>query len=124
MFEWYKYLAFAEYISSIASNMPDQEACFRAATSRAYYAAFCSVREFLKIKNPGINYDGGDAHKKVAEDIKSVKNKACEKIAAQLISIKKSRRDADYINKLSQSPRAMAYQTIRISKNIIDQISI
>lgn len=43
VFDWSQYLVLAEALAT----QPDNEAALRSAVSRAYYAAFCSAREYL-----------------------------------------------------------------------------
>jgi uncharacterized protein (UPF0332 family) len=43
-FDWREYLTLAENLYTNSHNFPNQEACFRVAISRAYYAAFCTAR--------------------------------------------------------------------------------
>lgn len=122
-FEWYKYLDFAEYIRKNSSEAPDNEACHRAAVSRAYYAAFCTVREYLKKKNNSDDYNSQAAHKKVCDDMIATKQPIHIKIARQLIEIKGNRKKADYNNRLSPAPSTLSYQTIGIARRIIEEVS-
>ena len=46
-FDWSQYLVLAEALAT----QPDNEAALRSAVSRAYYAAFCSAREYLLSTN-------------------------------------------------------------------------
>jgi uncharacterized protein (UPF0332 family) len=48
MFDWYQYLVLAEYLYDNRDTLPDREACLRAAISKAYYAAFCSARNYAR----------------------------------------------------------------------------
>jgi hypothetical protein len=47
-FDWYQYLALAEYLYDNCDTFPNREACLRAAISKAYYAAFCSARNYAR----------------------------------------------------------------------------
>ena len=43
-FDWTEYLNLADILVRDRASYTNEEACFRAAISRAYYYAFCSAR--------------------------------------------------------------------------------
>ena len=43
-FDWIEYLNLADVLIHNKTRFTNDEACFRAAISRAYYSAFCSAR--------------------------------------------------------------------------------
>jgi uncharacterized protein (UPF0332 family) len=47
-FDWYQYLVLAECLYDNRDTFPDREACLRAVISKAYYAAFCSARNYAR----------------------------------------------------------------------------
>jgi len=47
-FDWLEYLDLAKSLQNKHSNDYSQEAAFRSAVSRAYYAVFCYARNFVR----------------------------------------------------------------------------
>jgi len=47
-FAWAEYLSLAEALFRERATFADEEACCRAAISRAYYAAFCAARHHAR----------------------------------------------------------------------------
>ncbi len=47
-FAWAEYLSLAEALFRERATFADEEACCRAAISRAYYAAFCAARNHAR----------------------------------------------------------------------------
>ncbi len=121
-FNWEKYLELAEYIANNAGSLPDEEACYRASISRAYYAAFCTTCGYLK-DSDGKKYEGGDAHQKVRKDLQDSSDTRKRKIANQLKSLHDKRKIADYYDNIYQDkPCNMAFKSIAMSKIIISEI--
>lgn len=112
-FEWCSYLDLAECMTSSPAT-ENVEACYRTAISRAYYAAFCTAREYLNQKTSA-SYNGGDAHRKVREDLRRCGK---SRIANQLETIMDSRHKADYYNTFN-NPKSEALKTISKAKEII-----
>ncbi len=121
-FDWKKYLELAEYLVQKSDELPDPEACFRSSVSRAYYAAFCITRGYMREK-AGKEYIGGDAHSKVREHLKKSGEKLKRTVANQLQGIHFNRIKADYYDNISrENPRAMAYKSVAMAKKIIGEI--
>lgn len=47
-FDWKEYLNLAYFLEGLSETNFSQEAAFRCATSRAYYAAFCHARNYAR----------------------------------------------------------------------------
>jgi uncharacterized protein (UPF0332 family) len=120
-FNWEKYLEFAEHVVNSSNSFPDKEACYRAAVSRAYYAAFCTTRGYIR-KPDERGYDGGDAHKKVRDHLLSSGDIKKRTIANQLKKCHDNRIKADYYDNIRDSTLNLALQTVTISNNIIVKI--
>lgn len=71
----------------------------RAAISRSYYAAFCSARNYLRIKE-GKSYSGSNAHSEVRTGFllfaQRTGNAPAKEIANLLRQAQLARKDADY----------------------------
>lgn len=50
-FDWVSFLDIADHLYGLEDDDLSHEACCRAAISRAYYAAFCSARNYAEIKD-------------------------------------------------------------------------
>jgi len=124
-FDWAKYLDLAEYISINSKDLPDEEACYRASVSRAYYAAFCTTRVHIcKVDNVDkAEFEGGGAHSKVRDHLKNSGDELKRKIANQLEGFHFNRIKADYYdNIIREKPRAMAFKSITTAKKIVSEI--
>ena len=66
-FDWREYLTLAENLYTNSHNFPNQEACFRVAISRAYYAAFCTARNYAKKYDHLILRKTGEDHRIVKD---------------------------------------------------------
>lgn len=62
-FDWREYLTLAENLCTNSHTFPNQEACFRVAISRAYYAAFCTARNYAKDYDRLILRKTGEDHR-------------------------------------------------------------
>ena len=60
-FDWKEYLALAQFLQQHAASTSVQEAAFRSAISRAYYAAFCHARNYARDRHGlALRYTGDD----------------------------------------------------------------
>lgn len=92
-FDWEEFLNCAKDLDS--KSCTDECGC-RIGISRAYYATYHCVNDYVKSK--GIQLmSGGSTHERLWNTLKSYKNDAdlC-KLGADGDRLKKSRRDADY----------------------------
>jgi uncharacterized protein (UPF0332 family) len=121
-FDWSKFLELAKYLANNSENLSNEEACFRSAVSRAYYAAFCITRKYIQ-KTDGKEIRGGDAHKKVREHLQKSGNKIKKKVANQLEAIHFNRKKADYDDKIDrETPRSLAFKTLKFAETIMNEI--
>lgn len=90
-FDWAQYLGLAKALTGSAISSCSEEAEWRASISRAYYAAFCTARDFLGFTNHASN-----PHKEVRETFKRDRDKTKKKIGNQLNQLHLSRIKADY----------------------------
>jgi hypothetical protein len=72
-----------------------QEAAFRTSVSRAYYAAYHSVREYLEHTGSGTP-PKGDAHRWVWDTIKATQRRQARQISENGYTMSKARKAADY----------------------------
>lgn len=114
IFDWSKYLDLASCITG--EPAADAEASYRTAISRAYYAAFCTARDYVSKKN-NTSYNS-DAHRRVRTDLEKA---ASQKLANQLRTIMDMRHKADYENNFS-NPKPEAFKAITRAKQILEEI--
>jgi uncharacterized protein (UPF0332 family) len=123
-FDWRQYLILAENLCTNFHDFPNQEACFRVAISRAYYAAFCTARNYAK------NYDRlslqrtGEDHRLVkdhysfANDSNTQQKRKREQIGINLDRLRNLRNKADYDDIFSRLENEAKY-AITISTQVI-----
>lgn len=121
-FDWSEFLVFAKHIKDNSDTMPNAEACFRTAVSRAYYSAFCMTRRHVE-NTDGAAFDGGDAHKKLREHLKKSGDTLKRKIANQLEGLHFNRKKADYDDTLREKPRNMAAKAVAAAEKIMAEVA-
>lgn len=95
-FAWAAYLTLAEALFQARATFADQEACCRAAISRAYYAAFCSARNHAR-DNEGLTLSNtARDHQTVFVHYAQNPNAQHKAIAATLHRLRQRRNRADY----------------------------
>ena len=97
-FNWQNYLNLARELA----QRPD-EAAQRSAISRAYYAAFCSVRVHLEEKGVFISTMGQDSHTLVWKEFQN-KGKTETAIYQNGHRLKNRRKQADYDHTVDKLP--------------------
>ncbi len=97
-FHWPDYLELAKSLINTQLILPtSNEARQRAAISRAYYAAFCATRNYLRqqLGNPKLFADE-QAHRKVREELVLKNSKTADRLAKLLLEVHRERKRADY----------------------------
>jgi len=96
-FDWSAYYVLAEYLADPGSSVPDREAALRSAISRAYFAAYRTLRNHLyETKNYRPSRDRED-HREVRDWLM---NHRCGGIAEDLRRLASRRGMADYDNEI------------------------
>ena len=96
MFDWADYVNLAESMVRERTRLANDEACYRAAISRAYYGAFCAARnrardaEGLTVGNTGANHNLVRSHFQRAPD------RPRRQIGLWLDRLRADRNEADY----------------------------
>ena len=121
-FNWYHYFSIAEYMKAHVEEFPDAEACYRSAISRAYYAAMCLCRNYVK-EHDGKEFHG-DIHKALQNYLKeNPHNKIRARIGNQLQKLHQDRIKADYYDELHESPASKAGKALVQARRIIENLS-
>jgi len=93
-FQWDHFIRISEYLLfHIKSPEISEEALFRCAISRAYYGAYCSVRDYAEDNLSYKPSSGADDHQKLVEFLKEKKRFG---EAQKLSRLRICRNDADY----------------------------
>jgi uncharacterized protein (UPF0332 family) len=123
-FDWREYLTLAENLYTNSHNFPNQEACFRVAISRAYYAAFCTARNYAKKYDHLILRKTGEDHRIVkdhysfANDSNTEQQRKRRQIGINLDRLRNLRNKADYDDIFSRLENEAKY-AITLSKKVI-----
>lgn len=91
VFNWSEYLDVARCLVG-QGNEPTQEAAYRCAVSRAYYAAFCHARNYARDRH-GFKPTRKDIHRRVRRHFEK---KGMFHIADKLWDLSRWRNDCDY----------------------------
>ncbi len=104
-FNWSEYLILAQELNSRSATSPIQEAHLRSAISRAYYAAYCKVRNHLVYKDhKPIPRGVKNVHLYVAEEFKISKDTTRQTVGNLLHHLRSIRNKADYQDILGRLP--------------------
>lgn len=95
-FDWLEYLRLAQELAGQVVSPPNQEAKLRSSVSRAYYAAFCMARNYLRdIEGYSIPL-GVEAHTYVRDEFKRSSDRVRRKIGNNLDRLRIYRNEVDY----------------------------
>ena len=130
-FEWILYLDLAKKLLTLISSDQElktneniKEAYYRTVISRAYYAAFCTARNYLR-DTLNLTINKVDVHSFVINEFKEQRSlKKSHNISSTLHSLRSYRNMADYdddIRKIRLD--AIAQHAVKESQRVIDLIS-
>jgi hypothetical protein len=97
-FDWKDYVDLARFLQQQAPNAGNQEAFLRTAISRAYYAAFCHVRNYARDHSGFIPRNDGDDHGRLREHLRKGKMAG---IGKRLQRLREWRNECDYLDQLN-----------------------
>jgi uncharacterized protein (UPF0332 family) len=126
-FDWADYLKLAEALQSNPDVPGPREASLRAATSRAYYAAFQCAVNFATSEGFQPKYTGEDhwGIKRHFQYYQPNNSDIRGKISTELGRIYDNRRMADYYNELKRtSPSALADLTIKMARSVLEKLEV
>jgi uncharacterized protein (UPF0332 family) len=116
-FDWYQYLVLAEYLYDNRDTFPDREACLRAAISKAYYAAFCSARNYARDFDRLVLDESAQDHGSVKKHYIRAPDPKNRQVGNLLDRLRDSRNQADYsdtIDKLDELAKASISQSKQV----------
>jgi len=108
-FDWSQFLLVAEDLSSQSRGRASHEARLRSALSRAYYAAFCQARNYLRDRHGHTIPPAARAHGYASAAFLTSSDRRWTEIGARLDSMRRRRNLADYadiVNNLIQVARS------------------
>jgi uncharacterized protein (UPF0332 family) len=116
-FDWYQYLVLAECLYDNRDTFPDREVCLRAAISKAYYAAFCSARNYARDFDRLVLDESAQDHGSVKKHYICAPDPKNRQVGNSLDRLRDSRNQADYsdsIDKLEELAKAAISQSKQV----------
>lgn len=122
-FNWSDFLALADALNRSPDSPGPKEASLRSAMSRAYYAAYCSTRNFADTSGE-ITLSGkpGD-HWLVISHFRSSTDSVRKKIGNDLRRLRRRRNIADYDDNFPGRLQPLAQSSVAIAQNILNALS-
>jgi len=117
-FDWREYLELAKKISNMNDLGLSEEALYRSAVSRAYYAAFCWCRNFAYQRFGFKTSDTAKVHIELREFFKR-KGGNWVRLASQLNKLRSWRNKCDYEDEVKGLSH-MVKESIKLSENVIN----
>jgi uncharacterized protein (UPF0332 family) len=114
MFDWQDFLRVAEDLAARGD-----EAALRSAISRAYYAAFCSARNYLRDVQGRTIPKTGAAHRIVWDEFEAGSDNSRRQVATLGVRLRRSRNRADYDDELARVAD-IANDAIHNANNVLD----
>ncbi|HID61452.1 MAG TPA: HEPN domain-containing protein [Anaerolineae bacterium] len=120
-FDWSEYFALAQELVGQATSPSSQEARLRSAISRAYYAAFCKARNYLRDREGHSIPRGGQVHRYVRNQFKKSSDKVRKEVGENLNRLRKDRNKADYDDTVTRLP-AITRKTLKLAGRVISRL--
>ena len=120
-FAWLEYLVLAEALLQTRTTVAQEEACCRAAISRAYYAVYGAARTRAHDQE-GLQLPAtGDAHQRVITHYRQGASPLHRAIGDSLRQLRSARNRADYADQLDR-PVALAQFAVRRARQVVAQL--
>ena len=120
-FDWREYLVLAEALLQARTSLAQEEACCRAAVSRAYYAVYGVARNQARDQD-GLQLPAtGDAHQRVSTHYRQGPSALHRAVGNTLRRLRRVRNRADYDDQLEQ-PVAVAQFAVRRARQVVAQL--
>jgi len=120
-FAWADYLTLAEVLLQGRATLAPEEACCRAAISRAYYAVYGAARTRAR-EQEGLQLPAtGDAHQRVITHYFQGPSPLHRAIAGNLRRLRGARNRADYDDQLDR-PVTLAQFAVRQARQLLAQL--
>jgi len=116
-FDWRHYLTLAEQMQAHAGEYPNDEACYRTVVSRAYYAVYCLVRNYIANVDSRTFYS--DDHQAIQSYLLRHPHRPRKRLGNQLRLLRQHRNKADYDNEIDELPINKARRAIVQAQRIM-----
>jgi uncharacterized protein (UPF0332 family) len=121
-FAWLEYLVLAEALLQAPATLAPEEACCRAAISRAYYAVYGVARLHARDQE-GLHVPAtAEAHQRVITHYRHGASPLHRAIGDSLRQLRSARNRADYDDQLDR-PRALAQFAVRRARQVVGQLA-
>ena len=121
-FAWLEYLVLAEALLQAPAILAPEEACYRAAISRAYYAVYGAARLHAHDQE-GLHLPAtAEAHQRVITHYRQGASPLHRAIGDSLRQLRSARNRADYDDQLAR-PRALAQFAVRRARQVVGQLT-
>lgn len=118
-FDWTEYLNLAKELYGQRDSAASNEAKLRSAVSRAYYSAFCKVRNYCRdVKRDNRLPNDARVHKYIINKFKQSENRRYRQIGINLDRLRADRNKADYHDVVQGLPSMVSTDLRRAQKVI------
>lgn len=121
-FDWSEYLKLAQELAGHIASPVSQEAKLRSSVSRAYYAAFCSARNYLSDTEGRMIPSTGQAHVYVRNEFKSSSDRRRKSIGEDLNRLRVRRNKVDYEDSV-RGLSSMVIMTLTLAQQVISRVN-
>jgi hypothetical protein len=120
-FPWLDYLVLAEALLQVRTTLAPEEACCRAAVSRAYYAVYGAARTRARDQEGLQLPPAAEAHQRVITHYRQGTSPLHRAIGDSLRQLRSARNRADYADQLDR-PVALAQFAVRRARQVVTQL--
>ena len=114
--DWEKFQFLAKELVTRAD-----EAMFRSAINRSYYASFQTSISFAEAFYSFVKDRTGEDHKRIIEELRSKKDKFIKQVSRDLSRLKDNRRKADYDERIAIT-QPIASVSVQMADDIIQSL--
>jgi hypothetical protein len=118
-FDWKTYLLVSRFLEQHAANASNREAFLRSAVSRAYYGAFCYVRNYARDRLGFQPRNNADDHGRLRVRLKKGKLRC---ISDKLERLREWRNGCDYEDNLSFDPQRVLSLALSEAGSVISSL--
>jgi len=121
-FDWADFLTLAEALLRDPNSPGPEEASLRSAISRAYYAVFCSARNFASDRGNFVPQGTAKDHNRLRAHFQKTRDRTRWKIATELGRLRDNRNRADYDDVLIRRPISLAQSSVTVARNVLNTL--
>jgi uncharacterized protein (UPF0332 family) len=122
-FDWVRYLTLAQELAVLSEGHTNREAFLRCMISRAYYAAFCKSRNYLRDIDKDEALDRSlHVHQLVIDRFKGSDDTTRKDIGAALHRLRRIRNVADYQDNF-RNLETKALRSLKYAEGVIEDLN-